>query len=74
MTQTPTMKRNQQQFKDEDYLDNMDKEHEEGTVGYCSYCKNIIRTDQEYKVKNGDFEHLDCWKEQEGIVDELKFD
>lgn len=39
-------------FEEEQYLD---------TVGYCLYCKEEIKADEEHVVRNKDMYHLNCY-------------
>jgi hypothetical protein len=47
-------------------------------VGYCSYCKNKVYKNQEYKIKlyhgHEHVYHLECWNLDHNIIEELNFE
>jgi hypothetical protein len=54
------------------------EETNEEIIGYCHYCKEEIRSDDEHVYKNGNgiakLYHIACWKLQNNITEEVEFD
>jgi hypothetical protein len=48
--------------------------NDETVVGYCAYCKSVIRTWEKHRIKEGVLKHNACIREERGLVEELKFD
>ena len=49
-------------FRSEDIFQEDDSNEMEDDVGYCSYCKEIVKVDKPYVVQNPSFVyHTDCF-------------
>jgi len=55
-------------------MSNESNEEDKETLGYCSYCKTHVYSDEEYVKKNGAVLHLECWKQRHNVEEELNFD
>lgn len=54
----------------------MKQNEEDRTVGYCSYCKELVLEDEDLVFKNRKktVYHLECWMSENNIAEELNFD
>jgi len=50
------------------------KSEEPEVIGWCSYCKDAIFETDDYVKNNGSIHHVECWKQENDIIEELKFD
>lgn len=69
------MKKKQKSKKvEEEVFDNFDAERED-FMDFCSYCKEKIGKGQTFVThEDGKIEHVECFNEDQGIVEELNFD
>lgn len=43
-------------------------------LGWCRFCKEIVTTKDEYIKQHDGVDHVSCYKEENGIIEELNFD
>ena len=52
----------------------INKSSDNTILGWCSYCKDAVYTENDYIKKDGQLYHVDCWKQKNNFVEELEFD
>jgi len=49
------------------------KKYDTKIVAWCSYCKSEIKENEDYIKVNGDYFHLDCFKQKNTYFDDLDY-